>query len=378
LLDGPAAPIALAGITASTPDPAGGHIRRKEGSNEPTGVLEETAHVTAEGKVVPKLGGEEVLALIEAGQKEECAGYPTMSDEEATAAVSGAFANDRQILVHTNGDAAIDPYVKAVRLASAKHGNPIRRPVVIHGQPMREDPIEAIREPGMFPSFFPMHTFCWGDGHRDSVLGPEHRVEPIVTLKAMTLWGAYQHFEEKTKGSIEVGKLADFAILSENPLTIDRARLADIQVVEIIKKGKTIYRLDPAAKKAAGGCARRRLSLAYSSRRPAAMAPTSSAPWPWAMASSSRAASAGSMQSGAPAAASIMSRRSLRAMTISKPGWNFPTAMLFPRRSMVAVGLKREKSPWASSARTPTCLASWYTSASPPTMVRIIALPKSL
>jgi hypothetical protein len=78
------------------------------------------------------------------------------------------------------------------------------------------------------------------------VLGPEHRVEPIVALKAMTLWAAYQHFEERTKGSIEVGKLADFAILSENPLTIDRQKLADIQVVETIKRGKSIYRLDPA------------------------------------------------------------------------------------------------------------------------------------
>jgi hypothetical protein len=79
----------------------------------------------------------------------------------------------------------------------------------------------------------------------DQVLGPEHRVEPIVALKAMTLWAAHQHFEEKTKGSIEVGKLADFAILSENPLTIDRRKIADIQVLETIKKGKSIYRIDP-------------------------------------------------------------------------------------------------------------------------------------
>ena len=53
------------------------------------------------------------------------------------------------------------------------------------------------------------------------VLGPQHRIEPMVALKAMTIWPAYQHFEEATKGSIEVGKAADLVILSENPLTVE-------------------------------------------------------------------------------------------------------------------------------------------------------------
>ena len=50
------------------------------------------------------------------------------------------------------------------------------------------------------------------------VLGPQQRVEPIVALKAMTLWSAYQNFEENTKGSIETGKFADFVVLSDNCL----------------------------------------------------------------------------------------------------------------------------------------------------------------
>jgi hypothetical protein len=51
----------------------------------------------------------------------------------------------------------------------------------------------------------------------------------------------YQHFEEAQKGSIEVGKLADFAILSANPLTVDPMAIKDIEVVETIKEGKSIY-----------------------------------------------------------------------------------------------------------------------------------------
>lgn len=73
------------------------------------------------------------------------------------------------------------------------------------------------------------------------VLGPKHRLAPTVALKAMTLWPACQHFEEKTKGSLEVGKLADLVILDKNPLTVEPATIKDIKVVETIKEGKTVF-----------------------------------------------------------------------------------------------------------------------------------------
>jgi predicted amidohydrolase YtcJ len=73
------------------------------------------------------------------------------------------------------------------------------------------------------------------------VLGPEHRVSPLIALKAQTIWAAYQHFEENTKGSIETGKLADFVILDRNPMTVDPLTIAGIKVLETIKEGTTIY-----------------------------------------------------------------------------------------------------------------------------------------
>jgi predicted amidohydrolase YtcJ len=60
-------------------------------------------------------------------------------------------------------------------------------------------------------------------------------------LKASTINAAYQYHEEETKGSIEVGKLADLIIIDQDPLTIDLDKLKDIKVLETIKEGQTIY-----------------------------------------------------------------------------------------------------------------------------------------
>jgi predicted amidohydrolase YtcJ len=74
------------------------------------------------------------------------------------------------------------------------------------------------------------------------VIGPDQRITPLEALKAITINAAYQYFEEKSKGSIEPGKLADLVILDKNPLKVDPMAIKDIKVVETIKEGKTIYK----------------------------------------------------------------------------------------------------------------------------------------
>lgn len=66
----------------------------------------------------------------------------------------------------------------------------------------------------------------------------------MTALKAMTIWPAWQHFEEDKKGSIEVGKLADLIILSEDPTAIDQETLDTIKVLTTIKEGSVIFALE--------------------------------------------------------------------------------------------------------------------------------------
>jgi predicted amidohydrolase YtcJ len=74
------------------------------------------------------------------------------------------------------------------------------------------------------------------------VVGPEERITALDALRAVTLDAAYQYFEEKRKGSIEVGKLADLVILDKNPLTVAPMAIKDIKVLETIKEGQTVWR----------------------------------------------------------------------------------------------------------------------------------------
>lgn len=231
------------------------------------------------------------------GQPKTYAGYPAFSDEEAIALMRLAYDNDWQLLVHTNGDAAIDQLIRLVEAIGDEQDIGDHRTVMIHGQFTRQDQIAKLKEAGIFPALYPMHTFYWGDWHRDSVagearannisptgwmiaeglpfsihsdapvtfpnsmrildsavnrvtrtgkvLGQQHRLSPLDALKAMTIYGAYQHFEESIKGSIEVGKQADFVVLDRDPLSIPPGEIKNIQILKTINDDQLIYSSEP-------------------------------------------------------------------------------------------------------------------------------------
>ena len=223
-------------------------------------------------------------------------GYAAITMEQTQEAVNWCYENRFQVIVHANGEGASDMLIEALEEAQAEFGTPDIRPVLIHGQFLREDQVDSYQRLGVFLSLFPMHTFYWGDWHRDhtvgpelaqnisptgwarergmmfgthhdapvafpdsmrilsatvtrktrtgDILGPHQRVDALTALKAMTIWPAWQIFEENEKGSIEPGKLADLVILSDDPTGMDPDALDDLAVVFTIKNGEVIYSND--------------------------------------------------------------------------------------------------------------------------------------
>jgi len=225
-------------------------------------------------------------------------GEPTFPQDLVDQAMSKVYGLGVPLLAHTNGDAAIDMFLRAYE--STRKGD-FTRPwnvTTIHTQFLRKDQIPSFVKYGIRPSFYTLHTYYFADAHianrgrqqasfispmRDAIaaglrptnhtdfvvapldqlfmlwsavnrvsrsgetIGPDQRVSPYEGLKAMTAWAAEQYGEQASKGTLEVGKLADLVILERNPLQVAPMAIKDIKVVETIKEGVTIYPLPPGA-----------------------------------------------------------------------------------------------------------------------------------
>ena len=79
------------------------------------------------------------------------------------------------------------------------------------------------------------------DRSTSRVLAPAQRLSRAEALRAATVEGAYVTFEEDLKGTIEPGKLADLAVLSDDPLTCQEERLRDITAEITIVGGRTVH-----------------------------------------------------------------------------------------------------------------------------------------
>ena len=225
-----------------------------------------------------------------AGQASDYRGYPAIPQARVDELISFYLEREVPIIAHANGDAAADMLINAVQEAGPAYDH---RTVMIHAQTVREDQLTMMKRLGMIPSYFAAHSFYWGDWHRDSVFGLKrasrisptastvarkmvftiHNDAPIVppdvlrllwattnrvtrsgkilgidqristydALLAVTRHAAYQHYEENQKGSIEVGKNADFVVLDRDPLSVAPENLDAIKVDMTISRGSVVF-----------------------------------------------------------------------------------------------------------------------------------------
>jgi predicted amidohydrolase YtcJ len=227
------------------------------------------------------------------GKEGAFAGYRQIPDEVLDAAFDKYWPTSFQIHMHMNGDAAADQALRSIGRAVQKHGMSDHRPVFIHASWLRKDQIDLMKDYGAIPSFLTAGIVAGGDSvvklwgpersagamaantflkrglpftfshdapvsptptilglvhsgvNRVSgsgqVVGPDERVPAYAALRAVTAMAAFQIREEKTKGTLEAGKLADLVILDRNPLKVEPATIEDISVEETIKEGRTVY-----------------------------------------------------------------------------------------------------------------------------------------
>ena len=72
-------------------------------------------------------------------------------------------------------------------------------------------------------------------------IGANQRISVLEAIRLYTWNGAYASFEEKIKGSIETGKLADLVVLNEPILNVSTERIKDLQVTMTLIDGKVVY-----------------------------------------------------------------------------------------------------------------------------------------
>ena len=225
--------------------------------------------------------GNSGVAMPEAAQMEE--------------RVAAADAAGFQVEVHAIGDKANAQILDIYERVAKKNGPKDRRFRVEHAQHLRQEDIPRFAQLGVIPSMQPYHAVDDGrwadrklgkerakgtyafrslldakaalafgsdwdvaplspilgiaaavtratiDGKQPNGWVPEQKIRPEEALRAYTTSAAYAAFEEKEKGSLESGKLADFVILSHDVLAVPPESIEKIQVETTVVGGKIVY-----------------------------------------------------------------------------------------------------------------------------------------
>ena len=197
-----------------------------------------------------------------------------------------------QLHIHVNGDAGLDMVLDELETNLKRRPRADHRTVIVHFAVSTPEQVARIRSLGAIVSGNPYYPVALADNYRvngldparaDSMVrmgdvekaglsfsfhsdmpmapgqplflmwtavnrvtndgnlrAPEQRVSRLGALKAVTLDAAYSLQLEKDVGSIVPGKLANFTILAENPVTIDPMKIKDIKVWGTVQEGRVL------------------------------------------------------------------------------------------------------------------------------------------
>lgn len=197
-----------------------------------------------------------------------------------------------QLHVHVNGDKGLDMVLDQLEANLKRNPRTDHRTVIIHFAVSSPDQVARIKKLGAIVSGNPYYPVALADNYRangldparadsmvrmgdveragisysfhsdmpmapgqplflmwagvnrvtndGNVRAPEQRVSRLGALKAVTLDAAYSLHLEKDVGSIEPGKLANFTILADNPVTVDPMKIKDIEVWGTVQEGRVL------------------------------------------------------------------------------------------------------------------------------------------
>ncbi len=206
-----------------------------------------------------------------------------------------ADASGLQVMVHAIGDKAIRVQLDVFDSVTKRNGVRDRRFRIEHAQHIHPDDIQRLADMKVIPSMQPYHAIddgCWAekyigldrsrttyafnsldkagallafgsdwyvappsplegiyaavtrrtlDNKNPSGWIPEQKISVEKALRAYTIGGAYASFDEKNKGTIEAGKLADFVILDKDLFSIAPEKIRDVKVVATYVGGHKVY-----------------------------------------------------------------------------------------------------------------------------------------
>jgi predicted amidohydrolase YtcJ len=218
-------------------------------------------------------------------------GNVTETQEELDAWVERVHRVGIQVNCHANGDVAIDMFLTAVERAQRLFPRADARPKITHCTLVTDDLVRRIKAVGAVPAMFTTYAYYNSDkfvfygealmkrcmayrtlldagvpaaagsdfspgpfaplmgiqgmvtrtGWDGTTWGANQRITVDEALRVNTIHGAYASREESLKGSITEGKLADFVLLADDPHTVSRDKIKDIQIVRTVVGGTTVY-----------------------------------------------------------------------------------------------------------------------------------------